>query len=500
MASETASRDALMTAELVPEQILPKVLTTFGLTAVYVFIICWITGSSVMATGGWQAIPFWVLGIVTFLVPAGLAVSELGNLWPGQGGVYIWAYRTMNDKWAFVGGFLSWVPVILNGASGPAIVLQMLLLAFHAQLGTTLSVVLQLVILWAIVGMALAKLAASQKLMKVVFSVYGVLTAVIFFGGLVYALRHGVHSATPFHVNELLKPDFAASGFLFGTVLLYLVGVETPFNMGAEFLSVRRSATRMILWGSAGLVAIYLLTTIGTMLVLPTAKINSVTGVVANLGTSLPPGVMEVAAVVLAVIVFTALATYAIAYSRLIFVSGLERHLPRIFTHLNPRTRNPVTAILIQGAISSVLIVGLFSQASLANVTIYLTGGLSVVWLASGLFFFIPPLIARVKYADRYATEDFWRIPGGKPGVWITCIVGMASTIAGIYYSFAVSWLPDVSNSTWMTWLGSIVAGTLIVMGVVFYFGRRSASRLSREDSLAHLARFDMAGGAPEAA
>ena len=87
-----------MTTELVPEQILPKVLTTFGLTATYVFIICWITGSSIMAAGGWTAIPMWVLGIVTFLVPAGLAVAELGNLWPGQGGVYIWAYRTMGDN------------------------------------------------------------------------------------------------------------------------------------------------------------------------------------------------------------------------------------------------------------------------------------------------------------------------------------------------------------------------------------------------------------------
>jgi glutamate:GABA antiporter len=498
MARETASaRDALMTTELVPEQILPKVLTTFGLTATYVFIICWITGSSVMATGGWQAIPFWVLGIITFLVPAGLAVSELGNLWPGQGGVYIWAYRTMNDNWAFVGGFLSWVPVILNGASGPATVLQMLLLAFHAQIGTTLSVILQLVILWAVVGMALAKLAASQKVMNTVFVVYWVLTAVIFIGGLVYAIRHG-GPATPFHGGDLVKPNFAASGFLFGTVLLYLVGVETPFNMGAEFLSVRKSATRMILWGSIGLVAIYLLTTIGTMLVLPTAKINSVTGVIDNLGTSLPSGVMEACAVVLAVIVFVALATYAIAYSRLIFVSGLERHLPRIFTHLNPRTRNPVTAILIQGAISSVLIIGLFSQSSLANVTIYLTGALSVVWLASGFFFFIPPLIARVKYADRYANEDFWRIPGGKPGVWITCVIGMASTIAGIYYSFASPWI-DVPKGTWMTWLGSIVAGTLAVMALVYVFGRRSAAKLNQEDALAHLAKFDLSSEAPEA-
>src|SRR6476646_10401675 len=72
----TADRDKLMTTELVPEQILPKVMSTFGLTAAYVFIICWITGSSVMATGGWTAIPMWVLGILTFLVPAGMAVAE----------------------------------------------------------------------------------------------------------------------------------------------------------------------------------------------------------------------------------------------------------------------------------------------------------------------------------------------------------------------------------------------------------------------------------------
>ena len=117
-------RDKLMTTELVPEQILPKVMSTFGLTAAYVFIICWITGSSVMATGGWTAIPMWVLGILTFLVPAGMAVVELGNLWPGQGGVYIWATRTMGETWGFIGGYLSWVPVILNAASSPAVVLR----------------------------------------------------------------------------------------------------------------------------------------------------------------------------------------------------------------------------------------------------------------------------------------------------------------------------------------------------------------------------------------
>ena len=186
-----------------------------------------------------------------------------------------------------------------------------------------------------------------------------------------------------------------------------------------------------------------------------------------------------------------ALVTYQIAYSRLIFVSGLERHLPRIFTHLNPRTRNPVTAVLIQGVLSSLIIVALYSQSSMANVTIYLTGGLSVVWLISGFFFFVPLVIARYKYADRYASEDFWRIPGGMPAVWAVFAVGVVATCAGIYYSFASPWI-DVPAGTWMTWVGSIAVGVVVLGIIVYYFGRRSAAKVSQEDALAHLAVLEL--------
>jgi amino acid transporter len=442
-----------------------------------------------MAGGGWTAIPMWILGIIAFLVPAALAVAELGNLWPGQGGVYIWAFRTMGEKMSFLGGYLSWVPVVLNTASSPAIVLQLLLLAFHAELGFTVSIVLQLVILWTVVGLALAKLAANQRVMNVTFVVYGVLTLTIFICGVIYAVGHG--SATPFSLHDSLVPNFAGAGFLYGTVLLYLVGVETPFNMGAEFLSVKRSATKMIGWGSAALIAIYLLTTLGTMMVLPGDQIDPVTGVIGNLGVSGFPGLMEGAAVVLAIIVFVAMTTYQVAYSRLIFVSGLERHLPRIFTHLNPRTRNPVTAVLIQGVLSSLLLVGLYSQSSMANVTVYLQGGLSVVWLISGFFFFIPLVIARKKYADRYASEDFWRIPGGMPAVWAVAVVGIVATCAGVYYSFASPWI-DVPAATWMTWVGGIAVGMFVLGAIVYFFGRRSAAKVSQEDALAHLAVLEL--------
>jgi amino acid transporter len=487
MTSITSGTDSgKLVSELLPERVLPKVLNTFGLTSAYVFIICWIAGASLMATAGWGSIPMWIAGYVLFLIPAGLAVAELANLWPAQGGVYIWAYRTMNETAAFFGGFLSWIPVVLVGVSGPAVVLSYFELAFHiTNLPLAWSVIAQVLFLWLASSLALRKLVIGQRLMNTVFIIYSVIVAAVLITGIVHAGLHG--SATPVNTHDLLTFNFGKLGWVFGAILLYLVGVETPFNMGAEFLSVKRSATRMILWGSIALSLIYVAGTIGTMLSLPIAKIDVVNGFAASLKVGVP-GFSEIAAILIAVVVVTALMTYESAYSRLVFVSGLERHLPRLFTHLNPRTRNPVTAILIQTCLSTVLVVVLNSGSNLANVVQYITGGLSVVWLFSGFFFFVPVVIARYKYKERYKTESFWRIPGGIAGAWIVAIVGSAGTGLGIYYSFTLPFGAGISQGSWMTWVGAIVAGSVVAAILVYYFGRRSAAKLSQADTLAHLA------------
>ena len=148
--------------------------------------------------------------------------------------------------------------------------------------------------------------------------------------------------------------------------------------------------------------------------------------------------------------------------------------------------------MLIQGVLSSLILVGLYSQSSMANVTVFLQGGLSIAWLISGFFFLFPVILARKKYADRYASEKFWRIPGGMVGVWITVLVGTLGTMGGIYYSFAKSWIKDVPDGTWMVWTGSIAVGMFLLGVVVYIFGRRAAHKTSAEDALAHLAVLEL--------
>jgi amino acid transporter len=193
----------------------------------------------------------------------------------------------------------------------------------------------------------------------------------------------------------------------------------------------------------------------------------------------------------IALVALTAFSIYQSAYSRLIFVSGLEKHLPRLFTHLNARTRNPVTALLLQGVISSVVIVALYSQQSLETTFLSLQGALTVLWLASGYCFLIPAIIARYKYADRYASETFWRMPGGNIAAVAMAVVGLAGTTAGIYYTYTGPFTPDISKGTWMANLTVICGVTLAAAGAVYVLGRRSAAKLSEDDRLAHLATLE---------
>jgi amino acid transporter len=204
----------------------------------------------------------------------------------------------------------------------------------------------------------------------------------ILVAGIIVAVRAGA-SAVPWSGHEAFSFSFGKYGWVFGIVLLYLVGVETPYNMGAEF-EKPRSATKMVLWGSVALAIGYIFGTVGVLLSTPADELDPVAGVPKVFKYLDAGGIGPIVAIGLTVVMLMAFTIYQSAYSRLVFVSGLERHLPRLFTHLNPRTRNPITALLIQGVISSVLVVVLYSQQSLTTIFLSIQGALTVLWLASG--------------------------------------------------------------------------------------------------------------------
>ena len=87
--AESGSREVLR-SERITRGILPRVLNTFDMVAIFVAIVLFITNSAVATsingtpTNG-SAYVYWLLGFITFLIPGAIVTGQLGLMFPGEG-------------------------------------------------------------------------------------------------------------------------------------------------------------------------------------------------------------------------------------------------------------------------------------------------------------------------------------------------------------------------------------------------------------------------------
>src|SRR6202034_3404838 len=62
---------------------------------------------SIAANGG-VTIWLWIISLLLFFWPQGIAVIELAHRYPGEGGVYLWAKEIFGDFHGFLSGWCYW--------------------------------------------------------------------------------------------------------------------------------------------------------------------------------------------------------------------------------------------------------------------------------------------------------------------------------------------------------------------------------------------------------
>src|SRR5579875_4157942 len=110
-------------SERIAGGILPKVLNSFDMVAIFVAIVLFISNSSVVTGAGAAAFIYWILGFLTFLIPGAIVTGQLGLMFPGEGSIYVWTTRAFGPFMGFIAGFCSWWPgVLVMIATGDAVV------------------------------------------------------------------------------------------------------------------------------------------------------------------------------------------------------------------------------------------------------------------------------------------------------------------------------------------------------------------------------------------
>jgi amino acid transporter len=498
----TADSDSgSLISERVAGGILPRVLTTFDMVAIFVAIVLFITNAAVIQGAGPSAFGWWIIGFVVFLVPCAIATGQLGAMFPGEGSIYLWTHKAFGPFWGFFAGFCAWWPGVLVMVATGTTTVAFLGFVFPSLNSWPIQaqglVIVAVILVSALV--AVLRFRVTQNVVNVVFVLYGLAILAMFAAGVVYLAR-GHHAAVnPWNFTAWRPGSAHGLNFtnwtFFGLAVLALLGVEVPLNMGVE-IREQKSVTRYLLWGSLVVVVAYLLATWGVMVTVPASSATNITAVATAVGVGLGSVAGKLTAIVLALFFLFITVVYNYSFARLIFVSGLDRRLPRAMSHVN-RARVPDTAVWVQTVVAAVFTLVAFvvvpsvvggGGAVNVETKIYdvLQAAVTVIWCISIVVLFVDILIILRRYQAQFQARRL-----AHPAVfWACSIIGGLASVVGIIATLSGSWTPLIGNNAgklaifgavinygaWFWWVGGITLASLAVGSLLYVVGRRSAS------------------------
>src|SRR2546421_1771651 len=269
MASQTDDR--LMISERIAPGMLPRVLNSFDMTIIFVAIVLFIVNASAIQQAHQAAYTYWILGFLAFLIPGALITAQLGQMFPQEGSLYVWTQKALGPFWGFFAGFCAWWPgILVMVATGDAVVTLWQFIDTGGLPKSWEQGLVILAVLWFSAAMALLRLRMTQNYANVAVVFYGAAIFVIGLAGILFLIGSG-HSATTGWGTADNWNFHSGTWTLFGLVILALLGIEVPLNMGVEIVHMR-AIKKYLFWGSIVVMFAYLWATFGTMMNLPASQ------------------------------------------------------------------------------------------------------------------------------------------------------------------------------------------------------------------------------------
>src|SRR6266700_8321391 len=477
--AESGSGDVLR-SERIAGGILPKVLNSFDMVAIFVAIVLFISNAGVIPGAGAAAYIYWILGFLTFLIPGAIVTGQLGLMFPGEGSIYVWTNKAFGAFLGFFAGFCAWWPgILVMIATGAAVV--SLIQQLHSNLLTApwqQGLMIIAVIAFSLV-LSVLRFRATQNFVNVVFVAYGGAILLIGLAGLLW-LFGGHAPQANFSASSwaLTKSNYT----FYGLVILALLGIEVPLNMGVE-ISNPRAITRYLLWGSTVVIVAYLIGTFGVMMAAPTSSQGSPAAVALAVQNGFGAAGTVVGTIVTLIFIGFFLfntAVYNYSFGRLLFVSGLDRRLPTFMSKVNAN-KVPWVAVMVQSIISAFFAALVFiivsytfktglSSTDLSTVVYnILQAAVTVIWCISMVILFVDVIIIRFRFHEAFTRAllaPYW--------VFYLCsALGLIASAVGVIVIFISPWVPSLLNtSQWDVWIASMAIISLAIGALVFFIGQ----------------------------
>ncbi len=427
---------------------------------------------SIAANGG-VTVWLWIISLLLFFWPQGIAVIELAHRYPGEGGVYLWAKEVFGDFHGFLSGWCYWtnnmlyVPTVMLYFVGVSVYV---LGPGHQGLAdnkifasiASLSL-LALLTLFNILGLGVGKWINN------IGAIGTFVAAAVLIGlGVVIWSRFGsTISAADFKIPA--NPKFVLNSF--GVICFGLVGLELASVMGDEIKDPQRTLPGAVALGGLLSGVLYIGATL-TLLIAVGKNVNVLQGIVqavTHMAARVGIGWITIPfALMLSMSIAGIGSAWMGGSARIPFVAGLDSYMPSWLGKVHPRYATPYAALILQGIVSAVLVILNFAGAGVQETFQKLLSLAVVLQLVPFVYMFG----ALVKFAvsESKPTGQY-----GRATLFLAGTSGLLTTVLGIGLVF----FPAQQITSLLKYEIWMVGMTLLSIGLAafffFVYGRRKA-------------------------
>ncbi len=457
---------------------LRRVLGRWDLILLFVVAVFNLNVVPSIAANGGVTIWLWIISLLLFFWPQGIAVVELAHRYPGEGGVYLWAKKVFGDFHGFLSGWCYWtnnmmyVPTVMLYFVGVSVFVlgesRHGLADNKAFALTTSLALLALLVVLNVIGLGVGKWINNLGGIGT-----GVAAALLIGLGVVVWARFGA-SVTASDFKIPANPRFVLNSF--GVICFGLVGLELASVMGDEIENPRKTLPGAVAWGGVFSGALYLGTTLTLLVAVSKDQISVLQGIVqavshmaARVGVA---GIVVPFAFLLSLSIAGIGSAWLGGSARIPFVAGLDSYLPAWLGRIHPKYATPYAALIVHAAVSLILVVlNVVLVGSSVQESFQRLLSLAVV-LQLVPFLYIFAALLKIALDEAFTKSRYRR-----PTLIAAGCSGLLTTFVGIALAFfpAQQITSLVSYEVWM------FGGTLFFVGLAAFFfyvyGRRKAAR-----------------------
>jgi len=452
---------------------LKRVLGRWDLVLLFVVAVFNLNVVPSIAANGGVTIWLWIISLLLFFWPQGIAVIELAHRYPGEGGVYLWAKEVFGDFHGFFSGWCYWtnnmlyVPTVMLYFVGVSVYV---LGAGHAgladnklfALGASL-VLLALLTVLNIVGLSVGKWLNNLGAIGT-----GIAAATLITLGIAVFLRFGT-TVTAGEFRIPANPRFVLNSF--GVICFGLVGLELASVMGDEIRDPQRTLPGAVAWGGVISGALYIGATLTLLLAVGKNDISVLQGIVqavSHMAARVGFGwIVAPFALMLSLSIAGIGSAWMGGSARIPFVAGLDSYMPSWLGKIHPRYATPYAALIVQFVVSLGLCVVNFAASGGVQEAFQTMLSLAVV-LQLVPFVYVFAALLKFAWSDspeiaRYSKSTLFAAGGS----------GLLTTILGIALAFSPA---KQITSLWRyeaTMFGFTFFFVALAVFFFFVYGRR---------------------------